>query len=150
MTAAGCDLTPVVWARELKKIQRIQSQQTTPPERTGSHSFMSQASNMMKLGGDLWSQGVKKLVAPSGDLAITVITEALMSLKETAATSDYLYFDPRILKFSPTTALPKGRMPFEEAIVFMVGGGNYVEYQNLQDFCARAGLPRRRITYGSL
>lgn len=29
----------------------------------------------------------------------------------------------------------QGRAPFQEAIVFVVGGGNYIEYQNLQDFC---------------
>jgi hypothetical protein len=61
-------------------------------------SLFSQASKMMKLGGDLWTQGVKKLVPTSGvrsnemlaiifkDLAITRITEALMDLKQTDLT----------------------------------------------------------------
>ncbi|KAJ2791114.1 Vesicle trafficking between the ER and Golgi [Coemansia guatemalensis] len=36
----------------------------------------------------------------------------------------------------------------QEAIVFMVGGGNYVEYQNLMEFAQRS-TPRKRIVYGS-
>ena len=34
-----------------------------------------------------------------------------------------------------------------QAYVFMVGGGNYIEYQNLQDYCRRQGT--RQITYGT-
>lgn len=45
---------------------------------------------------------------------------------------DYLYLDPKLLKGGDT--VPKNRPPFQDAIVFMVGGGNYIEYQNLVDF----------------
>lgn len=80
----------------------------------------------------------------------------------------YLYFDPRQLRGSGTTEVPRGRRPFEQAIVFMVslpatlccfqlannfgsalpqvGGGNYTEYQNLQDHCQRH--EERQIIYG--
>jgi hypothetical protein len=37
-----------------------------------------------------------------------------------------------------------------QAVVFVIGGGNYIEYQNLMDYCvskANKGSPRR-ITYG--
>ncbi|KAJ1731335.1 Vesicle trafficking between the ER and Golgi, partial [Coemansia biformis] len=36
----------------------------------------------------------------------------------------------------------------QEAIVFVVGGGNYAEYQNLMEFAQRSTLPRR-IVYGA-
>lgn len=45
---------------------------------------------------------------------------------------DYIYLDPKLLKRGDT--LPKTRAPFQDAIVFIVGGGNYIEYQNLVDF----------------
>lgn len=45
---------------------------------------------------------------------------------------DYIYLDPKLLKRGDT--LPKTRAPFQDAIVFVVGGGNYIEYQNLVDF----------------
>ncbi|KAJ2850185.1 Vesicle trafficking between the ER and Golgi [Coemansia brasiliensis] len=36
----------------------------------------------------------------------------------------------------------------QEAIVFVVGGGNYIEYQNLMEFAQRS-TPRKHIVYGS-
>lgn len=45
---------------------------------------------------------------------------------------DYLYLDPKLLKRGDT--MPKTRAPFQDAVVFVVGGGNYIEYQNLVDF----------------
>lgn len=45
---------------------------------------------------------------------------------------DYLYLDPKLLKRGDT--MPTTRAPFQDAIVFVVGGGNYIEYQNLVDF----------------
>jgi len=44
--------------------------------------------------------------------------------------------DPKQLRGTGTTEVPKNRAPFEHAVVFMVGGGNYTEYQNLKDYCA--------------
>ena len=35
-----------------------------------------------------------------------------------------------------------------KAYVFVVGGGNYIEYQNLQDYCRRQ-QNAKRITYGT-
>lgn len=45
---------------------------------------------------------------------------------------DYLYLDPKLLKGNDV--IPKNRAPFQDAVVFIVGGGNYIEYQNLVDF----------------
>ncbi|KAJ2391597.1 Vesicle trafficking between the ER and Golgi [Coemansia sp. RSA 2559] len=36
----------------------------------------------------------------------------------------------------------------QEAIVFVIGGGNYIEYQNLMEF-GRQSSPRKHIVYGS-
>merc|ERR1712096_286789 len=38
---------------------------------------------------------------------------------------DYKYLDPKIIRT---------KTPFSDQIVFGVGGGNYFEYQNLQDY----------------
>lgn len=53
-------------------------------------------------------------------------------MKQSAQTDDYYYFDPKQLKQSDQ--VPKNRTVFQEAIVFVVGGGNYIEYQNLMDY----------------
>lgn len=36
--------------------------------------------------------------------------------------------------FFYSSSIPRSKTPFQEAIVFVVGGGNYIEYQNLMDY----------------
>lgn len=57
-----------------------------------------------------------------------------MELKVSQETDDYRYFDPKQLRVADASQVPKNRTPFQEAIVFVVGGGNYIEYQNLVDY----------------
>ncbi len=43
----------------------------------------------------------------------------------------------------------RNRQGFNDAIVFMIGGGNYIEYQNLQDYAkTRSQISTKRIVYG--
>lgn len=44
--------------------------------------------------------------------------------------------------------VPRQRSPFREAMVFMIGGGNYNEYQNLLAY-AKAQQPPRSVWYGT-
>lgn len=47
----------------------------------------------------------------------------------------YRYFDPKLLRPpAADAAAVRSRVAFQEAIVFVVGGGNYIEYQNLVDY----------------
>jgi len=57
-----------------------------------------------------------------------------MEMKISQETEDYRYFDPKQLRATDSSQIPRNRTPFQEAIVFMVGGGNYIEYQNLVDY----------------
>ena len=59
-----------------------------------------------------------------------------MELKPSPDVDDYRYFDPKLLKPSEggSTAPLKNRTQFQDAVVFMVGGGTYAEYQNLVDY----------------
>lgn len=65
-----------------------------------------------------------------------------MELKGQLGVEDtYIYLDPKISAAPrPSTSavtsptLPRKTTPFKEAIVFVIGGGNYIEYQNLQDY----------------
>ncbi|KAI9855366.1 MAG: Vesicle trafficking between the ER and Golgi [Trichoglossum hirsutum] len=128
----------------------------------------------------------------------SLMDPASASSSAIAKTENYLYFDPRSANARgtmppPSTArsqaassgMPGGlgslgpgtgasfgqrRQGFNEAVVFMVGGGNMEEYGNLQDWAKRtsgggggvvgvgvgggggstaAGMPRRRVVYGS-
>lgn len=68
-----------------------------------------------------------------------------MELKPSPDTDDFRYFDPKLLKASEggSTFTPKSRAPYQDAIVFMVGGGTYAEYQNLIDY-AKVNTPSYR------
>lgn len=63
---------------------------------------------------------------------MTKITEQLMECRTGGELDEFLYLDPKLLKGGDV--VPKNRAPFQDAVVFMVGGGNYIEYQNLVDF----------------
>ena len=76
------------------------------------------------------------LVLLTQNLPVTRIVDHLMELKPSPDTDDYRYFDPKLLKPSEggSSAPLKNRAQFQDAIVFMVGGGTYAEYQNLVDY----------------
>ncbi|CAN1770694.1 SEC1 family transport protein SLY1 [Linum perenne] len=90
--------------------------------------------------------GVKNLLSGDRQLALTRTVEALMEGKPNPEVDSYLVFDPRAPKSSSGAGHMKG--PFKEAIVFMVGGGNYVEYGGLQELAQRQ-QPVKHIIYGT-
>lgn len=48
-----------------------------------------------------------------------------------------------------SAGIARSRQGFNDSIVFMIGGGNYIEYQNLQDYAkTRSTIAKKRIVYG--
>ncbi|KAF5188946.1 Sec1 family transport protein sly1 [Thalictrum thalictroides] len=91
--------------------------------------------------------GMKNLLSGDRQLALTRAVEALMEGRPNPEIESYLVFDPRAPKSnSGVGAHLKG--PFKEAIVFMIGGGNYVEYEGLQELAQRQ-QPVKHIVYGT-
>lgn len=68
---------------------------------------------------------------PFQNLPVTRIVDNLMEFKNSQEMDDYLYLDPKQHKL---TEMPRNRSPFQDAFVFVVGGGNYIEYQNLCEY----------------
>lgn len=60
-------------------------------------------------------------------------------------TDDYLYLDPRAPRGSRP---PTRKTGCNEATVFVIGGGNYYEYGNLQEWASRQ-QQKRIVTYGT-
>ncbi|GER42387.1 SEC1-family transport family protein [Striga asiatica] len=89
--------------------------------------------------------GVKNLLSSDHQLALTRTVDALMEGKPNPEIDLYLIFDPRAPKSSSGSHM---RGPFKEAIVFMVGGGNYVEYGSLQELVHRQ-QPPKHVIYGT-
>lgn len=90
--------------------------------------------------------GVKNLLSGDHQLAMARTVEALMEGKPNPEIESYLMFDPRAPKSGASSSHMNG--PFKEAIVFMIGGGNYVEYGSLQKL-AQSQQPAKHIIYGS-
>ncbi|KAF5751011.1 SEC1 family transport protein SLY1-like [Tripterygium wilfordii] len=92
--------------------------------------------------------GVKNLLSSDRQLALTRTVEALMEGKPNPEIDSYLVFDPRAPKSSSGAGSSHLKGPFKEAIVFMIGGGNYVEYGSLQEL-AQHQQPVKHVTYGT-
>ncbi|GAB4849105.1 Vesicle trafficking between the ER and Golgi [Ancistrocladus abbreviatus] len=89
--------------------------------------------------------GVKNLLSSDRQLALTRTVEVLMEGRPNPEIDSYVLFDPRAPKSSSGSHL---RGPFKEAVVFMIGGGNYVEHGSLQDLAHRQ-QPSKHIIYGT-
>ncbi|ELK05447.1 Sec1 family domain-containing protein 1 [Pteropus alecto] len=97
-------------------------------------------SQIMNTGSQFVMEGVKNLVLKQQNLPVTRILDNLMEMKSNPETDDYRYFDPKMPRGSESSVL-RNKNPFQEAIVFVVGGGNYIEYQNLVDYIKGKQLP---------
>ena len=74
--------------------------------------------------------------------------EALIEGRPNPEIDSYLIFDPRAPKSGSGTSSSHLKGPFKEAIVFMIGGGNYVEYCSLQEL-SQQQQPPKHIIYGA-
>lgn len=92
--------------------------------------------------------GVKNLLSSDRELALARTVEALMDGRPNPEIDSYIMFDPRAPKSSSGTGSSHLKGPFKEAIVFMIGGGNYVEYGSLQQL-AHSQQPAKHIVYGT-
>lgn len=99
------------------------------------------------------TSGLKKLLPTKKNLAITNIVETIMDPSGSSGngnsiqlTDDYLYLDP---KSRGGHSKPPKRQSYNEAIVFVVGGGNYLEYQNLQEYAHSPHNSVQHVVYGS-
>lgn len=99
---------------------------------------------------------IKNFIPEKKQLPITNIVESIMDPLNNASkrwiqvTDDYLYFDPKLR--GGHSKQPK-RQAYDDSLVFVVGGGNYIEYQNLQEWAASStpagSKDSKRVIYGS-
>ncbi|XP_043801429.1 protein sly1 homolog [Apis laboriosa] len=147
LSTAGCDLNPLIYIKRLRSYTRIAEIQNN--YEGGGTKTVSMFSKLMNQGSSFVMEGVKNLVVKKHNLPVTKIVDELMESKQSSQTDDYCYLDPKQLKH--TEQMPKNRPIFQDVIVFIVGGGNYIEYQNLVDYVKQksgTGI-NKRITYGS-
>ena len=109
-------------------------------------SFMARATNQAT---GLLAKATDKLGTMLGKThkhRSTIAVENICEMRPNTEDDEYLYLDPRVKGDVDVAALRNAaRAPVREAIAFMIGGGCYGEYQNLQ----MVANDRRSITYGS-
>ncbi|XP_018409653.1 PREDICTED: sec1 family domain-containing protein 1 [Nanorana parkeri] len=128
---AGCNLAPLNYIKQWKAFAKMAS----APASYGLSATKSKGllSRVMNTGSQFVMEGVKNLVLKQQNLPVTRVLDCLMEVKSNPETDDYRYFDPKMLRGNDSS-VPRNKNPFQEAIVFVVGGGNYIEYQNLVDY----------------
>lgn len=156
--------------REIMKLSNMSLQ--NKPLETGSHDhhisstgvsssqLLSGLSSKLygltegKIQGGVGSliSGIKNFLPEKKTIPITNILEAIMdplnsSQNNLETTDDYLYFDPKIIKGAHSKK-PK-RQSYNKSLVFVVGGGNYLEYQNLQEWVHQQKGSPKNVIYGS-
>ncbi|KAJ3020810.1 Vesicle trafficking between the ER and Golgi [Thoreauomyces humboldtii] len=165
LTEAGCSVAALAYLKQIRAFSRMTIAATVPaapPTATNDLLYRfstigSKLTDHLKDAGvsnhfENLVSGVKNLLPVRKDCPVTRVVDALMENGQGGETEDYLYLDPKMPKVVGGQAgkVPPGkRNAFGEAVVFVVGGGNYLESQNLWEYTQRAGLTRKRITYGS-
>lgn len=147
LQAANCDISAVQYVRRWKSYTKLQA---SPNQYVGGGiSSTNMFSGLLSKGSQFVMEGVKNLVVKSHNLPTTRIVDALMELKSLPDSEDFRYFDPKLLR-ADSSSVPRNKTPFQEAYVFIVGGGNYIEFQNLMDYVKSKSTPSmpKKIIYG--
>ncbi|XP_050419873.1 sec1 family domain-containing protein 1 [Adelges cooleyi] len=145
----GCDLSPLKYIKRWKMYSNITS--TTSSQYGGGTKSVNMFEKLLSHTSSFVMEGVKNLVVKRHTFPVTRIVDELLENRQPSNASDeYRHFDPKQLRNSDNI---KCKNTFNEAIVFIVGGGNYIEYQNLLEYIKNKtvtpGMPQLKIVYGS-
>ena len=110
-------------------------------------NFMARATNQAT---GLLSAATQKVTSMLGKMHkhhMTRVVENLADMKPGREDEEYLYLDPKVRGGDVDIGALRNmtRAPVREVIAFMIGGGCYGEYQNLQ----MVANERRSVSYGS-
>ncbi|CAM6127509.1 unnamed protein product [Calypogeia fissa] len=143
---ADIDLAPFFYVKRHKSLTFSVSASASASQPASRSQFADWSEKFYGQAISAVTAGVKNLLSGGRQLAVTRAVESLMDAKLASDTESYLLFDPRGPKSMGAGGQSKG--PFKEAIVFMIGGGNYLEYSSLQELAQRQ-QPAKNIIYGT-
>ncbi|KAF9808752.1 hypothetical protein SFRURICE_016269 [Spodoptera frugiperda] len=148
LQAAECDIKPMAYMRRWKGFTKMSSQYEG-----GGTKTVSMFSKLVSQGSSFVMEGVKNLVVKKHKLPVSRTVEAALSGGGSGeGAGELLWLDPRAAR---TDAAARARSakhsPPTDAVVFLVGGGNYIEYHNLIDFTKQQATSgtSRKIIYGA-
>ncbi|KAL5984206.1 Vesicle trafficking between the ER and Golgi [Asimina triloba] len=132
----------------VKKIKSLNMSLANPANSASKSNIVDWAEKLYGQSISAVTAGMKNLLSGGRQLALTRTVEALMEGKPNPEVDSYLVFDPRAPKSSTGAGGSHLKGSFKEAIVFMIGGGNYVEYGSLQELAQRQ-QPSKHFIYGT-
>ncbi|VDN55127.1 unnamed protein product [Dracunculus medinensis] len=141
----GIDDSAVKFIKQLKSVSSMN-------RITGDYSGAgtktdSMFSNLLNRGSQLFMEGVKNLVPKKHNLPLTKMLDSILSGTSQGGTRSFddetKYFDPKLMYSNKESRMGSN---VQDVIVFVIGGGNYVEYHNIVEYSKSKGLAR--ITYG--
>jgi len=153
LTRAGGDEAGIAYLEHLSSIRNMMMPSAAAPTTSGpaggslGGALGSLANTFMSKGEDLLSAGVsqlKNITQSKKELVICQILESVMEQKPGVA-DNYVYLDPKAPAGAGPDA-PRVRGQFRRAVAFVVGGGNYVEMQAVDEWAKANG---RTVSYGS-
>jgi hypothetical protein len=127
-------------------LQELQSSSKTTDSTTMLSSLMAKATTQATGFLAKASDKVSSMLGKIHKHYATTVVENLCEMIPDKEDESYLYLDPKVKGDVDVSKLQTmTRAPVREAIAFVIGGGCYGEYQNLQ----MLSNDRRKITYGS-
>jgi len=161
LQASGCDLAALTYLRRWRSFTMIGNKNLEWNQSSGqggTTKAVSMFSSLISQSSNFVMAGVKNLVVKKHNLPVTKIVDDIMEQKQGKFNDEYKYLDPKILRGNESGQIPRTKTTFADAIVFVVGGGNYIEYQNLQDYAKSKNVGNvgntanpvsmRRVVYG--
>nr|XP_002121594.1 sec1 family domain-containing protein 1 [Ciona intestinalis] len=138
---SGCDIDALKYVKRWKQYTMVGDVGV----RGGGTKTIGMFSHLMSTGSQFVMEGVKNLVLKKHKLPLTKILDNLMELKSNQEIDSYRYFDPKLAR-ALDTSMGRAKAPYTDAVVFVVGGGNYIEYHNIMEYSRNK--PGRRVAYG--
>ena len=138
LASSGVSLAGLTYLRRMRSFSQASAKSmeynTGVAGAAGSTKAVSMFSSLISQSSNFVMAGVKNLVVKKHNLPITKIVDDIMEQKQGRYNDEYKYLDPKILRGNDGGHIPRTKTTFNDSIVFVVGGGNYIEYQNLQDY----------------
>nr|CAH8842266.1 unnamed protein product [Trichobilharzia regenti] len=132
-TYPDLDISPINYVQHFRRIPKAGQLTDNIMESIKGAGSRSVLDKLVSHGSAILLTGMRHLIGQKSYLPFTRIVSQLMENKSGSEFEDYRYFDPKLYRRQDTN-IPRVKQPFDEAFVFVIGGGSYVEYQNLLDW----------------
>ncbi|OZC08440.1 Sec1 family protein [Onchocerca flexuosa] len=146
----GLDDAAVKYVKHLRSISNMNLNRVTDDYSGGGIKTDNMFANLLNRGSQLFMEGVKNLVPKKHNLPLTKMVDAIVTgnfqSNSRCSDAEFRYYDPKLMHSTGKEPQRTRGNPPQDIIVFVIGGGNYVEYQNIVDYGKSKGLTR--ITYG--